>query len=75
MDSARKHFFYDGETWMLTRIIDENGIANTFLDYRPVSGIKIAHSTMIDSDNESLEFKLVEIEMNPELDETIFKIK
>jgi hypothetical protein len=74
MDSSKKHFFYDQESWMLTRIIDENGISNTFLDYRVVSGIQIAHLIKIDSENESLEFKLLEIEMNPKLEETIFEI-
>lgn len=75
MDSSKKHFFYDQESWMLTRIIDENGISNTFLDYRVVSGIQIAHLIKIDSENESLEFKLLKIEMNPKLDETFFEIK
>lgn len=75
VDSSKKHFFYDVKTKMLTRIIDEMGISNTFLDYRPVSGIQIAHLIKIDSENESLEFKLVEIEINPKLDESNFKIK
>jgi outer membrane lipoprotein-sorting protein len=74
-DPSKKHFFYDKETWMLTRTIDENGISNTFLDYKQVSGIQIAHLIKIDSKNESLEFKLQEIEINPKLDETIFKIE
>jgi zinc protease len=67
--------FYDDETKLLSKVIDNTGIVYCYDDYRVVKGIKFPYSNKTVRGQDTISsIKVKEITVNPVFEEKMFKI-
>lgn len=71
---TRTHFF-DKETNLLTKMIDESGASSYYGDYKSIEGVMVPHSNKLVGPYSTAEFKIKEIEINPVFEEGMFEFK
>ena len=67
--------FYDKETDLLKKVIDEEGRELFYNEYNEVKGVRTPHLNKMISPTGILKFKITEVKINPVLENEMFEIK
>ena len=67
--------FYDKETNLLNKMIDELGTESYYDEYKEINGVKMPHLNKLVSPQGTLNFKIKELKINPEFEDEMFEIK
>ena len=67
--------FFDKETGLLYMMIDELGSKSYYDNYKEIGGVKFPHKNKLVDSGVTVYMYVEEIEINPELDEDMFKLK
>jgi hypothetical protein len=74
-DSAKHIEYYDIQTDLLYKLIDEFELETIFEEYQEIDGIKFLKYFKAVNTKETIHFIVKELTINPELDEKIFSIE
>lgn len=67
--------FYDKETSLLNKMIDEIGNESYYEDYREIDGVKIPYTNKLVTPQGTLNFRIKEITINPQFDKGMFELQ
>lgn len=71
-DGTEKYEFFDQETKLLVKLMDEFGSESYFSNYKEIQGVKIPHTGQLVNEGGALDLDIIAVQINPVYEEDLF---